>query len=98
MSQRQRISIARALIRDPKIVILEINTTAFGRRDQGIVEKAMENIMDGRTSIVITQQEARIKKCDTLFVMDAGAVVETGTYKDLSYKHNSLYNRFKRGK
>jgi len=98
MSQRQRISIARALIRDPKIVILEINTTAFGRRDQGIVEKAMESIMDGRTSLVITQQESRIAKCDTLFVIDAGEVVEKGTFRELSDQPKSLYNRFKRGK
>lgn len=70
--QKQRIAIARALIKDPKILILDEATSALDEQSQEIVQQALDRAMEGRTSIVIAHRLTTIRNCDVLFVLDKG--------------------------
>ena len=78
--QKQRIAIARALIKDPKIMILDEATSALDEQSQEIVQQALDRAMEGRTSIVIAHRLSTIRNCDILFVLNNGKVVESGSY------------------
>lgn len=89
--QKQRIAIARALIKDPKILILDEATSALDEQSQDIVQNALDKAMDGRTSIVIAHRLSTIKKCDRIVVLQKGVVVEDGTYEELSKKKDGHF-------
>ena len=74
--QKQRIAIARALIKDPRILILDEATSALDEQSQEIVQQALDRAMEGRTSIVIAHRLSTIRNCDILFVLGAGKVIE----------------------
>lgn len=93
--QKQRIAIARALIKDPKILILDEATSALDEQSQEIVQQALDRAMEGRTSIVIAHRLSTIRNCDILFVLDKGKVVEKGSYEKLSSDENSHFNKLK---
>lgn len=95
--QKQRIAIARALIKDPKILILDEATSALDEHSQEIVQQALDRAMEGRTSIVIAHRLSTIRNCDLLFLLGDGKVVETGSYKELSDNPNSHFNALKAG-
>ena len=95
--QKQRIAIARALIKSPKILILDEATSALDEQSQEIVQQALDRAMEGRTSVVIAHRMSTIKKCNRIVVLHKGAVVEDGTYEELSQKKDGHFAKLEAG-
>eukprot|EP00347_Sterkiella_histriomuscorum_P018560 403345051 len=95
--QKQRIAIARALIKDPKILILDEATSALDEQSQELVQQALDRAMEGRTSVVIAHRLSTVRNCEWLFVIHNGVVVEQGTYDELSANQNSYFYKLKSG-
>ena len=83
MGQRQRITIARALLKDPPILILDEATSALDANSEALVQQALDVLMQGRTSLVIAHRLATVRKADRILVLDAGRIVEQGTHDEL---------------
>ncbi|WP_155299250.1 ABC transporter ATP-binding protein [Deinococcus kurensis] len=81
--QRQRIAIARAILKDPRILILDEATSALDNESEALVQAALERLMQGRTTFVIAHRLSTIRNADRILVMDAGRVTEDGTHAQL---------------
>ena len=90
--QRQRVTIARAIIRDSPILILDEPSTGLDAASEKLVFDALENLMEGKTSIVIAHRLATVRRADVIFVIDRGRVVEQGTHEEL-LAGGGLYSR-----
>ena len=90
--QRQRIAIARALLKDPPILILDEATSELDAESEFIFQKALTNLVQGRTVFVIAHRLATVMKADRIVVVDGGQIAEMGTHEDL-LAHKGLYNR-----
>ncbi len=93
--QKQLLTIARAILADPKILILDEATSSVDTRTEVLIQKAMENLMDGRTSFVIAHRLSTIRDADLILVMDQGDIVEQGTHTELLEQdqfYANLYN------
>jgi ABC-type multidrug transport system fused ATPase/permease subunit len=89
--QRQRIAIARAVLKDPSILILDEATSSLDSESERIVQEALDKLMVGRTSFVIAHRLSTIRKADKIVVIDKGAVRESGTHEELMQIENGLY-------
>ncbi|WP_289041468.1 ABC transporter ATP-binding protein [uncultured Zobellia sp.] len=92
--QRQLIAFLRAYVSNPSILVLDEATSSVDTYSEQLIQRATEKITEGRTSIIIAHRLATIKKADTIIVMDAGKIVETGTHKQLLKKggyYSNLY-------
>jgi ATP-binding cassette subfamily B protein AbcA/BmrA len=89
--QRQRLAIARAMIRDPEILLLDEATAHLDSNSEKLVQDALESLMKGRTTLVIAHRLATIKNADKLIILEDGKVTGMGTHRELLESH-SLYN------
>lgn len=95
LGQKQLLTIARAVISDPKILILDEATSSVDTRLEGLIQKAMGKVMEGRTSFVIAHRLSTIREADLILVMDQGQIIEQGTHESLLAKkgfYEKLYN------
>jgi len=89
--QRQRIAIARAILKDPAILILDEATSSLDSASEALVQDALENLMQGRTSFVIAHRLSTIRNADQILVLDKGYIKENGTHNDLMNIEDGLY-------
>lgn len=90
--QRQRIVIARAILKDPAILILDEATSSLDAQSEVLVQQALEKLMEGRTTIVIAHRLSTIKKVDRIFVINEGCLAEMGSHAELSQVNNGIYS------
>lgn len=90
--QRQRIAIARAILKDPAILILDEATSSLDSESEQLVQEALDNLMKGRTSFVIAHRLSTIRNADMILVVDKGVVAEAGTHTELMAR-NGLYRK-----
>jgi ATP-binding cassette subfamily B protein len=88
--QRQRLSIARAVLVDPAILILDEATSAVDNETEAAIQRSLERISIGRTTVVIAHRLSTIRQADRIYVMDAGRIVERGTHEEL-IEHAGIY-------
>ena len=89
--QRQRIAIARAVLKNPAILILDEATSSLDSESERLVQEALEKLMKGRTSVVIAHRLATVRKADKIIVLESGRIVEQGTHAELLSNENGLY-------
>lgn len=89
--QRQRIAIARAILKDPAILILDEATSSLDAQSEILVQEALEKLMEGRTTIIIAHRLSTIRKADRIFVINRGELAEVGSHIELSQRNNGLY-------
>lgn len=91
--QKQRLSIARAILNNPKILLLDEATSSLDSENEELVTKALENLMKGRTTVVIAHRLSTVQKADKILVLDGGKIVESGNHKELVSKQNGTYKK-----
>ena len=93
--QRQRVAIARAILKNAPVLLLDEATSALDAESETLVQKALDGLMQGRTTIVIAHRLATVLKADRILVMDQGRIVEEGNHESLIRK-NGLYAKLAR--
>jgi ATP-binding cassette subfamily B protein len=92
--QKQRIAIARAILKDPAILILDEATSALDSHSEALIQDALQVLMQGRTSIIIAHRLATIKNVDTIYVLNDGEIVESGSHETLMADNQGIYTNF----
>jgi len=90
--QRQRIAIARAILRNPSVLLLDEATSSLDAESERVVQDALNNLMENRTSIIIAHRLATIREVDCIYVLEGGHIVEQGTHEELSNLEDGAYS------
>ncbi|MBL7787077.1 MAG: ATP-binding cassette domain-containing protein [Chitinophagales bacterium] len=90
--QRQRIAIARALLKNPNILILDEATSSLDSESESLVQAALEQLMHNRTTIIIAHRLATVRNADQIYVIDQGQIAEQGTHEQLLQHHEGIYH------
>ncbi|MBM4157703.1 MAG: ATP-binding cassette domain-containing protein, partial [Ignavibacteria bacterium] len=91
--EKQRIAIARALLRNPKILILDEATSSLDTESEHLVQEAIDKLMHNRTSIVIAHRLSTVREADKIAVLENGKITQTGTHDELINQQNGLYKK-----
>ncbi len=94
--QRQRIAIARAILANPAILILDEATSSLDAESERLVQDALDKLMENRTSLIIAHRLSTVRRCDQILVMSGGTIVERGTHDELIAKPGGLYGTLAR--
>mgnify|MGYP001104457815 CR=1 FL=1 len=94
--QRQLVSIARAALADPRILILDEATSSVDTRTERLIQAALETLLKGRTSFVIAHRLSTIRNADQVLVIEDGQIVERGKHDELLAKRGAYYNLYMR--
>jgi subfamily B ATP-binding cassette protein MsbA len=93
--ERQRIAIARAILKNAPILILDEATSALDSESEALVQSALQNLMSGRTVLVIAHRLSTVRRADRIVVLEGGTITDIGTHEDLMQKlgtYRRLYN------
>ena len=89
--EKQRIAIARAILNDPRILILDEATSAVDTATEASIQDAMDRLVHGRTTIAIAHRLSTLRNADRLIVLDHGEIIEEGTHRQLMARHDGIY-------
>ena len=92
--QKQLISLARAVLADPQVFIMDEATSSVDTLTEALIQKGMEHLMSGRTSFVIAHRLSTIKRADRILVIEAGGIAEMGTHAELLRQHGHYYRLY----
>ncbi|MEC7785597.1 MAG: ATP-binding cassette domain-containing protein, partial [Nitrospinota bacterium] len=93
--ERQRIAIARAILKNPKILVLDEATSSLDNRSETLIQDAIEKLMKNRTTFIVAHRLSTIHKADQIIVLEKGRIVETGQHEELMNNKNLYYNLYK---
>jgi len=93
--ERQRIAIARAILKDPKILVLDEATSSLDNRSEALIQDAIEKLMENRTTFIVAHRLSTIHKADQIIVLEKGRIIETGQHEELMNKKSLYYNLYK---